>query len=335
MDKNRVFGLFICMLLLIGTFLPITGSTVTKPGSHILTTETILYVGGVGPNNYTKIQDAIDNATDGDTVFVFANSSPYRENLQINNSIFLLGEDKDSTIIDGENQSDTVNLTADNVTIMEFTIRNGNDSGILISSNDNKISNNIFTGNEMAIRTIFGELFQSFQNNAIAFNRFMNNGAGITFYGGKNVRIWGNVFTNTWDAISLNGVMNSVICENTFSNNDNGIWIMISYNTQIYWNNISHCKNIGLFTVCGNADKILQNNFIGNNISAVSTQYFPPQLKMWKELDVPVFRRNVWKGNYWDEPRSTPYMIPGVFLKLRFHFDWFPAQTPYDIPEMS
>ena len=31
-----------------------------------------LYVGGNGPNNYSKIQYAIDNSTDGDTVFVYS-----------------------------------------------------------------------------------------------------------------------------------------------------------------------------------------------------------------------------------------------------------------------
>jgi hypothetical protein len=29
-----------------------------------------LYVGGSGPNNYSKIQDAIDNASGRDTIFV-------------------------------------------------------------------------------------------------------------------------------------------------------------------------------------------------------------------------------------------------------------------------
>jgi hypothetical protein len=32
----------------------------------------ILYVGGGGPGNYTKIQDAINNAINGDTIFVFS-----------------------------------------------------------------------------------------------------------------------------------------------------------------------------------------------------------------------------------------------------------------------
>ena len=36
----------------------------------------ISYVGGSGPGNYSKIQDAIENATKGDTVFVFDDSSP-------------------------------------------------------------------------------------------------------------------------------------------------------------------------------------------------------------------------------------------------------------------
>jgi len=63
-----------------------------------------LYVGGSGPGNYTRIQDAIDNASDwGDTVFVYDDSSPYYEFLIINKSISLIGENKDTTIIKGYN----------------------------------------------------------------------------------------------------------------------------------------------------------------------------------------------------------------------------------------
>ena len=48
----------------------------------------ILYVGGNGPNNYTKIQDAIDDATNGDTIFVF--NGTYYEHITINKTINLI-----------------------------------------------------------------------------------------------------------------------------------------------------------------------------------------------------------------------------------------------------
>jgi len=68
-----------------------------RPGNHGNT----LYVGGAGPGNYSKIQDAINNASDGDTVFVCDDSSPYQENLLVNTSVYLLGENRDTTVIDG------------------------------------------------------------------------------------------------------------------------------------------------------------------------------------------------------------------------------------------
>ena len=83
---------------------------------------TTLYVGGSGPNNYTKIQDAVDNASDGDTVFVYDDSSPYYENIEIHKSINLIGENRNNTIIDGGEHGNAVNVTADWVNISMFAI---------------------------------------------------------------------------------------------------------------------------------------------------------------------------------------------------------------------
>jgi hypothetical protein len=44
--------------------------TAKKPIMPISNGKT-LYVGGTGEGNYTKIQDAIEDAVDGDTVFVY------------------------------------------------------------------------------------------------------------------------------------------------------------------------------------------------------------------------------------------------------------------------
>jgi parallel beta-helix repeat protein len=84
----------------------------------------VLYVGGSGEGNYTKIQDAIDNASDGDTVFVYAYSSPYYERVILSKSIFLIGEDKYSTIIDAEYEGFSLQIHADDCMVSGFTIQN-------------------------------------------------------------------------------------------------------------------------------------------------------------------------------------------------------------------
>ena len=97
------------------------------------TTQTLrgntLYVGGIGPGNYTTIQNAIDNASDGDTVFVYAYSSPYYENVLVNRSINLIGEDKNTTIIDGSDKMkflvniDVPYVTATDIDPIEITTK--------------------------------------------------------------------------------------------------------------------------------------------------------------------------------------------------------------------
>ena len=85
-----------------------------------------LYVGGSGPGNYTNIQDAIGNASDGDTVFVF--NGTYFGSVIINKSINLFGEDKNTTIINGF-VAFTISIVSDWVNMSRFTIKNGWRSG--------------------------------------------------------------------------------------------------------------------------------------------------------------------------------------------------------------
>ena len=57
----------------------------------------IIYVDYRGKADYTKIQDAIDNASRGDTVFV--RNGTYYESILINKPINLIGASKNQTII--------------------------------------------------------------------------------------------------------------------------------------------------------------------------------------------------------------------------------------------
>lgn len=92
----------------------ITSSTGTNEVEYSLTTvgKITLYVRGDGPENYTKIQYALDNASDGDLVFVYDDSSPYFENLVVNVTIDLTSEDRYSTIIDGGENDNVIQINA-------------------------------------------------------------------------------------------------------------------------------------------------------------------------------------------------------------------------------
>lgn len=88
----------------------------------------ILYVGGDGANNYTKIQDAINDAINGDTIFVYDDSSPYYENIVINKSINLIGENRNTIICGNDSSSNNsigekvISVEANFVNISNFTI---------------------------------------------------------------------------------------------------------------------------------------------------------------------------------------------------------------------
>jgi parallel beta-helix repeat protein len=337
--EKKLIGIFFCMLMLVSTIIPVSTTALLEKTSDPLATGNTLYVGGSGPNNYTKIQDAVDNATDGDTVFVYDDSSPYVENIVVDVSISLLGEDKDTTIIDGANISNGVNLTADNVTIMGFTIKNSNGSGIYLTSNYNRINDNIISDNFYGIRINYENLSTALPpnigHNTITNNLIINNGGGIFGLSGWNNTVQGNIISQTEMGILLGSAVNTNISFNNISENLYfGITVLMSYNTVIYCNNISH-NGYGVWTFITSADKILHNNFIENNKSAISYQRFLSKIKSFKlKYNLPI-RRNVWDGNYWDEPRSLPYMIQGVLLKFTFQIDWHPAQEPYEIPRMS
>jgi parallel beta-helix repeat protein len=166
-------------VLVIGIiFLLISASVVSsnslyKVKSQILSFEgKTLYVGGSGPGNYSKIQEAIDNASDGDTVFVFKGIYVLYK-FSISKSISLIGEDKYSTIIDGQGSNYVMEFEADFITLKGFTIQNVEYGGsvclikIRSKSNNNTIINNIFNNSNMYAISILGSNFNLVIDNIV------------------------------------------------------------------------------------------------------------------------------------------------------------------------
>ena len=196
MKKILVIGIVLLFILMGIT--PSSAFDNVKKSSTPVSSGNILYVGGIGPDNYTRIQDAIENASDGDTVFVYDDSSPYNENLFIEKTINLEGENCETTLIDGDGETDIIKISAEGVFFSGFSIQTtGYDqgfSGIYIRNNSATITGNIILNNDRGI-TIYEK-----SNNKIIGNKFLNNDCGLYIRNGNNI-IKNNSFFN--DGISV------------------------------------------------------------------------------------------------------------------------------------
>jgi parallel beta-helix repeat protein len=207
----------------------------------------ILYVGGSGPGNYTKIQDAIDNSTDGDTVFVY--NGTYYGALDIGKSnITIIGENRDITIIDGNAFGNVVSIYADKVNISNFTIKNsGNDyydAGILITSDFCLIGNNIILDN------LCGIVLISSSNNMIIDNNIESNkayGLRIRSYSNSNIIKNNLILNNGYDGIFFlwSSNYNQILC-NIIHSNDGGISAYYSLNCDFIGNEITNSSSYGI-----------------------------------------------------------------------------------------
>jgi parallel beta-helix repeat protein len=198
-----------------------------------------LYVGGNGPGNYSRIQAAIDDANDGDTVFVY--SGKYymiKKGITIDKSINLIGENKETTIIDYGNQKikvfdniPVIDILRDGVTISGFTIQKCHgfgetNSGIKIRSSHNTISGNIITNNNCGIHLVYFPPYYIVDFNIITNNIIKENKVyGVIASGVQNNIISENIFNN--DNLVLSYSKNNIIKDNVFYND--GAWITGSY----------------------------------------------------------------------------------------------------------
>jgi parallel beta-helix repeat protein len=171
--KKELIGIFV-FILLVGAAIPVTGTEIDEillPPPKGVT----LYVGGSGEGNYTHIQDAINNSVDGYTVFVY--SKTYIEKIEIDVSIDLIGKDKDTTIISGNNNDydNVINVATSHVKICGFTVKSeGSNVGIHIEKHGyNTIIDNIVKDCNRGI-----SIFKSSYNNIVS-NLVSNNTFGI------------------------------------------------------------------------------------------------------------------------------------------------------------
>jgi parallel beta-helix repeat protein len=167
------------------------------------------------PDNYTTIQAAVNAANAGDIIRV--RNGTYYENIQVNQSVSLLGEDFPTICGDsvGMFGAPTVDIRVENVTICGFVIRhydkiNERDSGINFRSRGN-ITGNIVRHNIEGIKSGSGCDYNIISNNLIE-----DNGVGLRAGGVWN-NITDNIVINNGDGTEIHN--SHVLINNTIANN--------------------------------------------------------------------------------------------------------------------
>jgi nitrous oxidase accessory protein NosD len=295
----------------------------------------------VVPDDYSRIDWAVGNATEGDTIFV--KSGIYLDqSFCIDKPLSLLGEDSKTTILRGYFPSflgppgyfppnaTIIHLNADNVRISRFTFENAI-CGISGSGNRVQITDNIFKR--------FGDwtISLSGSNNVISRNLFEIVFAGVNCRGSHNT-ISDNIFNKTFSSghvsIEVHGA-NNTIARNKMIDDAYGISVLGDFNI-IAENNItrglqgiaigtgSHniiCRNVvtgtfhgGIFIGSGFNNTIYENH-VANNQYGITMGGFEQYVE-----NNTVYRNNfisntrqvrtdwiVYGVNYWDNGREGNY----------------------------
>jgi len=172
-----------------------------------------------------SIQQAINNANEGDTIIVKAGI--YHEMVRVNKSVILRGENSETTIIDGDGNVSfpLIICKCDNVIIENFTITNStnksgcggihvynvgnvilrnliiteNYNGIILSNSTNITITNCNIKENYAAGII---IHSNAYNNTIAYNDIMNNSIGLRIISGSTFnKIFHNNFIDNGEQV--------------------------------------------------------------------------------------------------------------------------------------
>ena len=277
-------SVFLCLSLIYNPVSAINHSSYSVSPLH--QNDSMLYVGGSGPGNYTRIQDAIDNASAGDIIFVF--NGFYQENIVIDRPIQLLGEERNTTIIDGGYQRSVIVITVDNASVQGFTVQHAkNDIGsagieihaaarVLVTNNSiqengwfgvwvhTSRSVHICIESNVILNNSYGIYLQKASQSYIARNTVRDNGEGIYILGSSGSQIIHNTITNREIGVHVENCYDTILSENVVIDNAHGIYVFNSSEMTLERNTIGWNRWYGLWIKDTIYSSVHENSILHN-----------------------------------------------------------------------
>ncbi len=346
--KTRIFKQSIVVtLILVFMGASVVSGLTTNSATQPTNRATWLYVGGSGPGNYTSIQEAIDNSSNGYTIYVY--NKTYNENLDTKlKKITLLGEDREITVVQGQGTNPTVKIGTSEVTITGFTLNGVTpesaievatlSSSILI--NDNKIQQGGYgvkldaSTNKVTIsdNILSDQVYAGIQATGTSYSVISENvikgsgGQGIDLGIGSNHNsiLNNTIINNAKEGIFIEGIGSTVntVSGNNVSGNQVGIRMTTGGTNTIKNNNIQGSAMEGLLIKSSSDNVITFNNFIGNK----------------RQASFQLSSRDTWDSNYWSNWIGFKLTQPlfqkfpkAIFGFPRIYFDTHPQKVPYNL----
>src|SRR4030042_748243 len=270
------------------------------------------------PDDYPTIQEAINNANEGDTIFV--RNGTYSNDIAVSKPVSLVGEAPDSTIING-----TVSFESNNVEIAKVCVEGG--QGIILENVKGCVINDTISRGSIS----FGVAFLNASDSQISFCRMYSNyydGICLDHISNNNTISYNDIHDVDRDGIGVHQSTLNTIEANRIVNVGTGLHIRYSDGNTVRANNVTSCYT-GIWVEHSTLNRLYHNSFADSTVST----------------SVPDSANNIWDngypsgGNYWidyagadangDGIGDTPYIIDYL------NQDNYPLMSPYLLGDIN
>lgn len=305
-------------------FVFMLGAAVTQAGAAVI------IVDDSGGGNCSSIQEAVDNAQNGDTILV--SPGVYQENIIVDKELTIIshstlsGDQTNRILIIGTvPNNDVFSVNSNSVTIDGFYIlghqsgTDGSEAGIHLEGvQDCSLSNNTLVFNGQGI------LLNDSRGNYLASNLVSLGDCGIALGDSEDNILSNNIVVTNKQGISLHNSGDNTLVNNTADSNTIGVFLGMAHGNELAYNRILN-NEYGIFGQAAEHNTLVDNGLYLNGIgvyleSSDNALYRNEFINLLNAVDK---GNNLWnsssEGNFWNDHTGKDTDGNGI------------ADTPYPI----